>query len=1477
MIGHLIRSSKMNEKFEKKMAIWSGKLLDLSKRNRLLNYKPRKTGTVRLDNNIYDFFSSIQTDPLFISNIPEAGSDLSEDEQLIIEKRKKEQLKSLEKIRKDERAHFNEFGFHITYLVFGMIEWQENDQAKSFESPFILVPVEVITEGRNQPYYIHFREDHQIHINPVLIKKFEDDFGLIIKDEWLENSLPEIFQKMSSVLKSTGWTIKETVLLDIFNFQNFVIYKDLETNRQLFADNKFIQLLTEESSERNREFREQYSKTIDLNMQKSSDNLQLLDADSSQLEAILRARRGDSFVLQGPPGTGKSQTITNIIGEALWQGKKVLFVSEKKAALDVVYNKLKAKQLDKFVLTLHDAKQQKSAIIEQIKETVVLPKQLQQVNQESFNQLDQVSSDLNVYSELLNSKDIKSGWTAHELYGKVAKYSDVSYKSFRIPELLLTYNREQVDLLFNDVQLLADSYKDNTRSPLENPWQCLKGKLSLIQKDEVLDLIAKFSDLSITYFGLREELEEYLGSDFNDWSYIDDYKQLKSLHDSKPLDTDWSWYFSYGKVLNDVLELRKVAEREKSFSEEEKRLERANQELEFRITQLFESEVFECANVEKDLKRLNYEFGSPIKRLLSSDYKKLIKSYRLLTKQLKLTYEDLVANLEYLSEYRKNKSELAIIHENSAVCANQADKLRNQLAIVLDNFPKDMPIDNLNEVFDWLESVSNFHRVTQLIRGDKLELFMTSGEDYIAIVDKLSKQFIEFLTQYNSSYRQFKSFFSGEYNHWKDVFSYTAGLDFSDYEALMNYRYQKEKLIETYNLNEFIDVIEESAISRDDIPLIFKKYYYYFLSEYLFKEESFARIRAFSHLEKTNQIRRFVELDKQLMELAQRRLYNYLINQLPDINDHLFHDEKSLLLREFNKKRNFLPTRQLIEKLPNILPLYKPCVMVSPLTVSTYFSSNTDWNFDLVIFDEASQVKIEYAIGSIARAQQLIVAGDSKQMPPTAFFSSGDQNEEELLEDGTDISDLESILDELSAILPETYLDWHYRSQDESLISFSNYKFYNNRLLTFPSERLSENSNVKFTHIEDGIWESRRGNLIEAKKVVEQIIWYADNEPTKSLGVVAFGINQATLIEEELEKFRLLNPRYDAYFDENKADSFFIKNLENVQGDERDIIIISVGYAKQSNGKLTMNFGPLTKTGGERRLNVAVSRARETMHVISSIRGTDISMDGSSNANRQVFRDFLEYVEKGIGALIGYDIDSKERELQFDSDFEENVYQFLTNKGYKVHTQVGASGYKIDLAVVHPKLPGRYVIAVECDGAAYHSSRTARDRDRLRQEILESKGWMFYRIWSPSWLYDRKAEEKRLLESIEQAINSGTKSTSNKFVDQKHSQDVERVMTNLLEPYLGYAKDLPYWGDVDAYYFQNDIPQIALVMLSCAHQFLNKPIEDWYRHINKEVFDKQRLTSGYKTVYKSALDWLVEKGYLTLSGWLISNINRIED
>jgi very-short-patch-repair endonuclease len=455
-----------------------------------------------------------------------------------------------------------------------------------------------------------------------------------------------------------------------------------------------------------------------------------------------------------------------------------------------------------------------------------------------------------------------------------------------------------------------------------------------------------------------------------------------------------------------------------------------------------------------------------------------------------------------------------------------------------------------------------------------------------------------------------------------------------------------------------------------------------------------------------------------------------------------------LVAKEGQKKSRHWPIRRLLEEAGDLAHKLKPCFMMSPLSVSQYLPASM--SFDVVIFDEASQVLPSDAINCIYRGRQLVVAGDQKQLPPTSFFTRAVDDDEDV-DDDDELGVFQSVLDlcKAAGAFPSLPLTWHYRSQHEDLITYSNFRFYDRALHTFPGASYRAADIGIEVFVVDGIYRrgGARDNPIEAERVVDRILEHRTSHPELSLGVVTFSVAQEDAVLAAVERRAIEEPVLRGILEEHdRLDGFFVKNLENVQGDERDVIVFSIGYGPDEHGRFTMNFGPLNPAGGWRRLNVAITRARRRVEVVCSFRPEQMSSTGSEGVKH--LKGYLDFVHRGTPAL-GVDL---EDELGADgSAFEDEVARVIRSWGYEVATQVGSAGYRIDVAVRHPDLPGRYLLAVECDGTTYHSSKVARDRDRLRREVLEGLGWSVHRVWGISWVRDRVGQEKRLRTAIEDA------------------------------------------------------------------------------------------------------------------------------
>ncbi|MFB5743624.1 DUF3320 domain-containing protein [Cedecea sp. S5-13] len=547
-----------------------------------------------------------------------------------------------------------------------------------------------------------------------------------------------------------------------------------------------------------------------------------------------------------------------------------------------------------------------------------------------------------------------------------------------------------------------------------------------------------------------------------------------------------------------------------------------------------------------------------------------------------------------------------------------------------------------------------------------------------------------------------------------------------------------------YGLSEVVENLASGSLALDSaIPVVERTYFESLLKIMASEEPDLVRFDGELH---SRQVRGFAELDLKRIKAASLEVARAHHRQIPARTGGV--GPVGILRSEMVKKRGHLPIRQLMLKAGVAIQALKPVMMMSPLSVAQFLIPGKQ-KFDLLVMDEASQIQPVDAIGAIARCKQVVVVGDERQLPPTRFFAKMTESAENEDDDLSQVSDIESVLGLFVARgLPQRMLRWHYRSRHQSLIAVSNNQFYENKLFIVPSPYTQEaGMGLQFHHIPDGVFESggKGTNTIEAKAVAKAIMEHARRYPEQSLGVATFSVSQRKAIQDELELLRRLNPDLETFFNAHPSEPFFVKNLENVQGDERDVIMISVGYARNAQGYIAMRFGPLGAEGGERRLNVLISRAKRRCEVYASITDEDIDLERAKGKGVFAFKLFLQYARTGRISL------AQRSEKEMDSVFEEQVAEALQKAGYQVHPQVGIAGFFIDLAIADTDMPGRYLMGIECDGRAYHSSRSARERDRLRQAVLEDHGWIIHRIWSTDWFQRPEEQLARTLQAIESA------------------------------------------------------------------------------------------------------------------------------
>ncbi len=554
---------------------------------------------------------------------------------------------------------------------------------------------------------------------------------------------------------------------------------------------------------------------------------------------------------------------------------------------------------------------------------------------------------------------------------------------------------------------------------------------------------------------------------------------------------------------------------------------------------------------------------------------------------------------------------------------------------------------------------------------------------------------------------------------------------------------------------DIVDAVERRLVTADEAGTLFEYVVYNGVGKAALRsDKDLQRFRRVTHERIQEEFR---DLDKKLLELSRAQIAAQVSrrkvpsgNAVGKVRDYT---ELSLIRHELSKKTRHIPVRQLVLRAPKALVALKPCFMMSPLSVAKYLPPG-DIEFDMVVMDEASQIQPQDSLGALARGKQLVVVGDPKQLPPTTFFARIENQEDE--EEAVAAELCESILDVAERCYRSKELQWHYRSRHESLIDFSNKHFYDGNLVVFPSPHPdNEALGVRHHYVEGATYtggRSKRVNRVEAQRVAEAVIEHMVNRPHETLCVATFNRNQRDVIEDWVEKLMKDFPRAGRVQEEWEGigQPFFVKNLENIQGDERDVVFISTTYGPDNEtGKVQQRFGPIAGPTGWRRLNVLVTRARLRVEVFTSMRSGDIRGGPESSRGVRALRDYLYYAENGRhkdhGTITG---------REPDSPFEVAVGRAIQSLGYEVEYQVGVAGFFVDIGVYHPDRPGEFLLGVECDGATYHSSLSARDRDRLRQEVLENLGWRIHRIWSTDWFLNRDTEVERLGKKLQKAVQA---------------------------------------------------------------------------------------------------------------------------
>jgi very-short-patch-repair endonuclease len=1217
---------------------WIRKLIDLSRRNNLLYFRPLKTGTLDLVNadqeKMADF---LRGEEVSIKKLLPATTEDSV-------------TGVVREIARRAMANLEEKGLQTLFVAMGQATWPATDGGRPTEAPILLVPVLLEMRGTQN---FALKRNGAVQANLVLLHVFENQFGAKLAADDLLAKLfgddegepfdigpvyTEIRQKCSAV---PGLEIRDFKVLGNFAFQKMAMVKDLQERVQELSAHDIISAIAGDADARKAISAAQHElEPSELDHVPPDNEFNVLDADSSQQCAIADILAGQNAVIHGPPGTGKSQTIANLIAGLAATGKRILFVAEKRAALDVVLRRLEDVGLSHLSIDLHGADLSPRKVMQQVARTLDMVRNSTPVQcEQAHSQLVDRRTRLNSHVSRLHVRREPTGKSVYEMEGRLIRLTVRSATRWRGAELKRIDPKTAQQI--RDLLVEARGFETLFLRTDPSPW-CGANLPDGKSVQQALDVVAQLNSESWPRF--LESLNAVL----------------------KETQLRWPTSVKAARQLTDLL------------SEVHATL--AN----------YRPEIY-----KQDLDQLVKDLGPGKQGGLHA-------SWALCTDS-KFRH----ARSAILTLRTAGKASAAVLYAELTKAAAQSKRWSE----LVQGSTVPMPVAGIDEHLrafaSLFQSLASLNLILPSRRFEELSLDDLGSLIRKLVDDSLTPWQIPKLTEI-------------------------------------------EKNLEICGAGKLVLELRQTEPESAVWPDFFDYAWLASTLDALSQQDS--EIRGFRGHTHNGYVEDFTRLDEERLALSAERVRRlHGVNAIAAMNAHP--DQQHLIKAEANKTRRHLPLRKVFAQASDVLTAVCPCWMASPLSVSQLLDGGKQY-FDFVIFDEASQVLPEDAVPAMLRGKGVVVAGDNKQLPPTTFFAAGDDDDDYAAEEETSSAEgFESLLDMMIPFVRSRYLDWHYRSRDESLINFSNHYLYQDRLVTFPGPGgppVIGHALVKQELGADGQEESSNA---EVRKVIELVLDQARKRPTETLGVITMGIRHMNRVQAALDRELDKHADLHEFFDPNRSERFFVKNLERVQGDERDAIIISIGYGKDRAGNLPLRFGPLLSEGGRRRLNVAVTRSRQRLTLVSSFSHLDIDISRiRPGSGVELLRDYLQYAASN-GKRLG---DAALTTVPLN-DFEADIFDVLNGQGLTLVPQVGASRFRIDMVAEHPQKPGRFVLAIECDGATYHSSYTARDRDRLRQQQLENLGWRFHRIWSTDWFLRKEEEIKRTLTAFDEAVKFADK------------------------------------------------------------------------------------------------------------------------
>lgn len=1300
-------------------------------------------------------------------------------------------------------ANLADAGVHTLWLGVGLLEWHEDDAApdRVRSAPLVLWPVELTRSGAGQRYKLCL-SDEEPRLNATLFEKLRVEFGIALpsaekvapaegaqgEPEEEERSLPSLMARLAqAVAHKPSWRVVPGGRLGVFSFSKFVMWTDLSGRTERLLESPLVAHLAQGRGEAFGGGGE-FPDVDELDAQVPVGSLLTpLDADGSQLAAVKAAASGQTFVLQGPPGTGKSQTITNLICHCLSEGKSVLFVSEKMAALEVVHRRLQNAGLGDFCLELHSHKAKRKEVIEKLGRVLERSWRPGSPAPAEDGRLAKLRQALDDYATALHAPGAL-GESLHQVLGRLVELRAAP----KLPALagsLEGLDQEQWRRRRDAVAALAAA-AEALGDPATHPWRSSRLSQWAPSSAEALErsLSEALAAAQAMQQAVASVVERVPGLRAGSAKELAALGALAAVAATSPRPAA-ELVDAVAQRLDDAPPVGEVASKIAAVKARAR------------------GEAHPEGGASEEPRAL-LPVRRPVPRPTEpGKYLELARRHRALAAEVEARFSpsiDTVDVAALAATFRAWAGRFVLWRFFA---------LRNAKAQVRGVWTGGaLPAESA--VADELDKVAG----ERALRA-ALEAARSEAEKWFAVRDPLASGTLDFDKQEASLgwARELATAFaacavaegSARAGVWRALLAQVAAtgdgaasLELAPFDELAkaSTRWQaaERELLERAGLPALADGADHLAAVEarclELAPSIGKLRDHVAFVRAIDEAkaagatevapaleagvvsaaqalEAWERAVLLAHCDALiaaapalrefhgsthhANIAEFVELDRATLVLAKARAIARLAERVPKISADAG-GEVGVLLHELKKQRRHKPLRELFRLLPTLLPRLRPCLLMSPLSVAQYLDPALP-RFDLVVFDEASQIPTADAIGALARGERAVIVGDSRQLPPTRFFEVGGDSSEvdstTAAGDDDEYEELESVLDEsVAARVPQLYLRWHYRSRHEDLISFSNQRYYDERLFVFPAAagRAGE-LGVSLRKIE-GVYDraGTRTNRAEAEAVVAEVVSRLRDPVAqkRSLGVVTFSKAQQSLVEDLLDEALLAEPELEPFFSSAVAEPVLVKNLETVQGDERDVMLFCIGYGPDASGKVAMNFGPLNRDGGERRLNVAITRAREQLVVFTSLEPEQIS-DSVSAAGVRHLAEFLAYARRGGGSAL------PPPDARASTPITESLARELEARGHKLVHGVGCAGYRIDLAVVDPDDDRRYVLAIETDGPSYNSSKVARDRDRLRGQVLAQLGWRTHRVWALDFWSDPEKEIARAQGAIIAAIAAG--------------------------------------------------------------------------------------------------------------------------